>query len=56
VKNFTKLKQRGIMPDATTTTNTTGANTLEQELGCTMCLATFESKEMKRVHMKEDWQ
>jgi hypothetical protein len=45
-----------VMPDATTNTTTAGANTTEQELSCTTCLANFESKEAKRAHMKEEWQ
>jgi hypothetical protein len=46
-----------IMLDATTnTTTTTCTDTNEQELGCAMCLATFENKEMKRAHMREEWQ
>jgi hypothetical protein len=45
-----------VMPDATTNTAAAGANTTEQELSCTTCLANFESKEAKRAHMKEEWQ
>ncbi|TAQ90698.1 hypothetical protein B7494_g973 [Chlorociboria aeruginascens] len=34
---------------------TTGANSSGAELGCQTCLANFESREMKRAHMREDW-
>ncbi|KAE9375948.1 hypothetical protein N431DRAFT_543345 [Stipitochalara longipes BDJ] len=43
------------MPDATTSTATTSAGPSEQELSCTICLAQFESKEVKREHMKAAW-
>jgi hypothetical protein len=32
------------------------ANTSGAELGCQACLANFERREIKRAHMKEDWQ
>jgi len=44
------------MLGATTNTTATGANSTELELNCTTCLAHFETKQEKRLHMKEDWQ
>ncbi|PMD22559.1 hypothetical protein NA56DRAFT_90700 [Hyaloscypha hepaticicola] len=43
------------MLGATTNTTATGASANELELSCTTCLAHFDSKQEKRVHMKEDW-
>ncbi|PMD58012.1 uncharacterized protein K444DRAFT_20393 [Hyaloscypha bicolor E] len=43
------------MLDATTNTAITGGAPSEQELNCTTCLAHFETKEMKRDHMRAAW-
>ncbi|KAN0112443.1 C2H2 type zinc-finger (2 copies) domain containing protein [Hyaloscypha variabilis] len=43
------------MPDATNNTATTGGGPSEQELSCAVCLAKFETKEIKREHMRAAW-
>jgi len=48
-----------FMLAATTTTTTSGtadSSAIEVKHDCSTCVATFESKEAKRVHMRDDWQ